>query len=561
MPKRWLSATRNRLEGGIPVRIPFQIDTILEILLMELLSKKYGPYNILRKINDNAYVVDFPNTMSISKTFNVSDIYEFHSEDMNKGKHSRTSSSKERRNDEDTINEIAKEYMEHLEQEGMFLGYTTNTKGLKVCSDKVDAVLSLPSLKCLKDVQKLNGKFASLNMFLAKSAEKSLPFFKTLKKCMKKSDFHWTVEAKEAFTQMKQLIAKLLMLTMSVKRKELIVYFATSKETQAPKEIFSSTSNHSNYRPVDTACAIKIKSSREATKVEHRIRRIYNTLQTQSVSQRAYISRLLSRTTRRGLSGYSDGNGREFLELWILFMDGSSCTDGSGAGLILTNPEGMEFTYALRFRFDTTNNEAEYKALIARLRIAEQMGVKNLQANVDSRLVANQVNETYIAKEADMIQYLEKVRTLTSSSIRQVPRSENKKANALSKIASTSFAHLSKQALVEELKKINQQSGNNGGSRRRRRHLNDSYLRISYGRNPTSGCERSKSRPFLEGLGKVKFLILAIDYFTKWIEAKPVATISGSQVKNFVWDNIVCRFGLQGEIISDNGKQFRDNPF
>ncbi|GJU86593.1 reverse transcriptase domain-containing protein [Tanacetum coccineum] len=56
--------------------------------------------------------------------------------------------------------------------------------------------------------------------------------------------------------------------------------------------------------------------------------------------------------------------------------DGSSCTDGSRAGLILTNPEGMEFTYALRFRFDATNNEAEYEALIAGLRIAKQIVVE-----------------------------------------------------------------------------------------------------------------------------------------------------------------------------------------
>ncbi|GJX38838.1 reverse transcriptase domain-containing protein [Tanacetum coccineum] len=67
--------------------------------------------------------------------------------------------------------------------------------------------------------------------------------------------------------------------------------------------------------------------------------------------------------------------------------------------------------------------------------------------------------------------------------------------------------------------------------------------------------------PFPEGPDKVKFLIVAMDYFTKWIEAKPVATITGNQVKKFVWENIVCRFGLPGEIISDNGKQFRDNPF
>nr|GFB36097.1 reverse transcriptase domain-containing protein [Tanacetum cinerariifolium] len=52
-----------------------------------------------------------------------------------------------------------------------------------------------------------------------------------------------------------------------------------------------------------------------------------------------------------------------------------------------------------------------------------------------------------------------------------------------------------------------------------------------------------------------------MDYFTKWIEAKAVATITGRQVKKFVWDNIVCRFGIPGEIISDNGKQFADNPF
>ncbi|GJW68380.1 hypothetical protein Tco_0122804 [Tanacetum coccineum] len=103
----------------------------------------------------------------------------------------------------------------------MFLGYKVNSKELKVCPDKVDAELSLPSLKYIKDVKKLNRKLASLNRFLVKSTEKSLPFFKTLKKCTKKSDFHWTTEAEEAFKQMKQLIAELPMLTAPMKRNEL----------------------------------------------------------------------------------------------------------------------------------------------------------------------------------------------------------------------------------------------------------------------------------------------------------------------------------------------------
>nr|GEU88915.1 reverse transcriptase domain-containing protein [Tanacetum cinerariifolium] len=139
-----------------------------------------------------------------------------------------------------------------------------------------------------------------------------------------------------------------------------------------------------------------------------------------------------------------------------LFIDGSSCLEGSGAGLILTNPEGVEFTYALRFEFVTSNNKAEYEALVTGLQIAKQMGVKNLVAKVYSHLMANKIDGSYIVNEQSMIQYLEKSKALITGfktfSIEQVPRSENKKADALSKIASTSFAHLTKHVLVEVLK-------------------------------------------------------------------------------------------------------------
>ncbi|GKB85076.1 reverse transcriptase domain-containing protein [Tanacetum coccineum] len=106
-----------------------------------------------------------------------------------------------------------------------------NTKGIKICPDKVDTVLSLQSPKCLKDVQRLNGKLASLNRFLAKSAKKSLPFFKTLEKCTKNSDFLWMEEAKAALRQMKEHLAKLPMLIAPEEQEELIVYQAASKES------------------------------------------------------------------------------------------------------------------------------------------------------------------------------------------------------------------------------------------------------------------------------------------------------------------------------------------
>ncbi|GJZ52688.1 reverse transcriptase domain-containing protein [Tanacetum coccineum] len=59
-----------------------------------------------------------------------------------------------------------------------------------------------------------------------------------------------------------------------------------------------------------------------------------------------------------------------------------------------------------------TNNEAEYEALITGLRIAARMGVRNLEANVVSRLVANHVLGEYVAKEDNMIRYLDKTKSL-----------------------------------------------------------------------------------------------------------------------------------------------------
>jgi len=64
--------------------------------------------------------------------------------------------------------------------------------------------------------------------------------------------------------------------------------------------------------------------------------------------------------------------------------------------------------------------------------------------------------------------------------------------------------------------------------------------------------------PFSPGKGQVKFLIVAVDYFTKWIEAKSLTTIMAQQVQQFVWKDIICRYGVPHTIITDNGRQFID---
>ena len=67
--------------------------------------------------------------------------------------------------------------------------------------------------------------------------------------------------------------------------------------------------------------------------------------------------------------------------------------------------------------------------------------------------------------------------------------------------------------------------------------------------------------PFLVGTRQMKFLVVVIDYFTKWVEAEPLASITQQNVKNFVWKNILCRFGVPQVLVSDNGRQFDNALF
>nr|GEU75861.1 reverse transcriptase domain-containing protein [Tanacetum cinerariifolium] len=155
-------------------------------------------------------------------------------------------------------------------REGTFLGYKVDADGLKVCPDKVEAVLNLPPLKCLKDVQRLNGEH----------------------------DIHY---------RSRMLVKGQILANFIMERSE----------------------DDSSGTPME--------------------------------------------------------DKEELPDPWILFIDGSSCTDGSGAGLILTNPEGMKFTYALRFRFEATNNEVEYEALIVEELKEKSIDEKEVLAIVEEK--------------------------------------------------------------------------------------------------------------------------------------------------------------------------------
>ncbi|GAU29790.1 hypothetical protein TSUD_293580 [Trifolium subterraneum] len=102
---------------------------------------------------------------------------------------------------------------------------------------------------------------------------------------------------------------------------------------------------------------------------------------------------------------------------WTLSVDDSSNLRGSGAGVVLEGPEGVLIEQSLRFAFKASNNQAEYEALIAGMKLAKEMEVQELKAQSDSQL--------------EMAKYF------TTFELTYVPREQNAGADLLAKLAST----------------------------------------------------------------------------------------------------------------------------
>nr|XP_027123971.1 uncharacterized protein LOC113740625 [Coffea arabica] len=365
------------------------------------------------------------------------------------------------------------------------------------------------------------------------------------------------------------------------------------------------------------------------------------------------------------------------IPVWTLFVDGSSSKEGCGAGLLLTSPLGDELAYALRFDFRASNNESEYEALVAGMVIARKLGAESIEVYSDSQLIVNQVGGSYEVKEEPLRRYVAKVHELRAQfqlfTLKQVPRSQNKRADALSKLASTSVGTLNKELLVEvvrnraydqvdsaviqvvsswmdpivrylasgelpqdrvEVRRVLLRSrgyelsngvlykksylrpwlrcitpeegnyilrelhegicGNHVGPRvLAKKGMLSGYYWPTMFLDSTELVTRCKScqlhapihhaptqemiplqspwpffqwgidllGPFPRAPGGYEHVVVAVDYFTKWVEAEPLTTISSRSVQKFFWKNIVCRFGIPHVLISDNGRQFADVAF
>ncbi|KAM2041238.1 hypothetical protein ACFX16_035077 [Malus domestica] len=139
---------------------------------------------------------------------------------------------------------------------------------------------------------------------------------------------------------------------------------------------------------------------------------------------------------------------------WSLYVDGSSNQQGCGVGLVLTTLDKVVMEYALRFKFKASNNEAEYEALLAGLRLAKHLGVKRIDIFSDSQLVVNQVTNNFDAKDSSMAAYLAQTQLLLKHfhyQITEIPRAVNSHADALAHLASTVEDMIGRKIQVELL--------------------------------------------------------------------------------------------------------------
>nr|GEX76636.1 hypothetical protein [Tanacetum cinerariifolium] len=296
-----------------------------------------------------------------------------------------------------------------VEPQKMFVwGYMVTSEGIQANPKKTKAITDMKSPRTLKEMQSLSGKLAALKRFLFRSAKKSLPFFKTLKDITK--------ENKDEYRK----IGNDLRIPGSGNRGRKCRIASRKKGVQCLIHHVSMTLNEAkrNYSPLEKLPLSLLHMYRRLRRyfeahpikdiTDQPFKQILNKAQASgrhakySVELGAYNITYEPRSAMKGqvlanfLSEAPTGTPtKEFFQLpakwpnkddmerWTLFTDEASNSKGSGGSLVLISPSGVEFTYAVRLNFASTNNKAEYEALLAGLRMARKMKVQNIDVKVD----------------------------------------------------------------------------------------------------------------------------------------------------------------------------------
>ncbi|KAL0373476.1 UNVERIFIED_CONTAM: hypothetical protein Sradi_3263300 [Sesamum radiatum] len=319
-------------------------------------------------------------------------------------------------------------------------------RGIEANPLKIKAIIEMKALTCINEVQKLTGRIAALSRFISKSVEKSLPFFKTLRKA---KTFEWGTPCQLAFEELKAYLSGLSLLVKPSPGDTLkVLNGVESWYTPIEKVALALVVTARRLRlyflshPIGVRTNTPLKQTLGKPDTSGRLVKWAMELSEYDISylprttiKAQVLADFVSKMTKMSIKGTSQE------QTWLLHVDGSSTTQGSGAGIVITTPQGEDLEFAIKFGFKASINEAEYEALVVGMRMAHETGARCLLAYSDSQLIVKQVKGTYEAKEENMIQYLQQITDLKAKfhhfQIIQIPREENAKADSLSKLASS----------------------------------------------------------------------------------------------------------------------------
>ncbi|XP_057444235.1 uncharacterized protein LOC130736417 [Lotus japonicus] len=355
-----------------------------------------------------------------------------------------------------------------------FFGFMITSRGIEINPDKCKTVQEMKSPSSVKEVQRLTGRIAALSRFLPHSGETSAPFFKCLKK---NAAFEWSSECEEAFKRLKEMLFAPPVLSKPTQGLPLHLYFSFSdhaissvilQEVNREQKIVYFVSHtlqgaEIRYQKIEKAALPVLVTARRLRPHFQIFQvKIRTDLPLRQVLQKPDLSgRLVAWSVelseyglqydKRGKVGaqtladfvveLTPEDSEKVSMQWTLFVDGSSNDNGSEVGVTLQGPGELVLEQSLRFQFKASNNQAEYEALIAGLKLAVEVQIDSLLVRTDSLLVANQVNGEFQVKDPALIKYLERVRLLMGRLqevvVEFVSRAQNQRADARAKLAST----------------------------------------------------------------------------------------------------------------------------
>jgi hypothetical protein len=291
---------------------------------------------------------------------------------------------------------------------GKFLGYMVSSRGIEANPEKIRAVLEMKSPKTTKQLQQLTGRLAALNRFISRSTDKCLPFFKILRKA-----FEWTDECEEAFSNLKEYLISPPLLSRTIPGEVLYLYLAVTptaisaaliredKGIQKPVYFVSKALHgaEGRYPQIEKLAFALVMASRKLRPYfqAHTIRvlteyPLRNVLQKLDLSGRLanwaielgqFDLEFIPRNAIKGqalaeflveFTNVPEIEEPDMERKWVVYVDGSSTKKKGGAGIVLFTPEGEELSSSLTLEFKTTNNEAEYEAVVAGLELALELG-------------------------------------------------------------------------------------------------------------------------------------------------------------------------------------------